>query len=222
MDHYTQLRNELQDGQELSMAVVGSEGISSRKLVPNWAHYTECSNEFLGKKWNAVLEASKCLDFDYVLVLGSDDFINAAMLQFYFEMAGQKAEFVGIKDLYVVNAKSARVVYWRGYKSQQSRTVGAGRMLSRDLVEAHGFKLWSDTKKRGLDGSMSKMINAYCHDHYDNVYSFKMLERNIRMFDLKSDVGMNKFNDFTEVNVRSNVFFEKHFSNELLEKIKAI
>lgn len=222
MDHYTQLRNELQDGQELSMAVVGSEGNTSRKLMPDWAYYTEHSNEFLGAKWNAVLEASKCLDFDYVLVLGSDDFINAPMLQFYFDMAEQRAEFVGVKDLYVVDAKSGRVVYWRGYKEQQSRTVGAGRMLSRDLIEAHNYKLWSDTKKRGLDGSMSKIINAYCHDHYNDIYSYKMLERNIRMFDLKTDVGMNKFNDFSEVNVRTNVFFEKHFSLELLQKIKSI
>lgn len=222
-DHYTQLLEQMPPSNTLSMCVCGSPNDNVLPLMPKWAHYTSHSNQPLGNKWNKALEASKCIEFDYVLVMGSDDFINLEGLNWLFDQARKGFDFVGFKDMYMVDSATKRVAYWRGYEKRPNTTIGAGRLIKREVIEALNWKLWSPTKRKGLDGSMGRIMKKELEARGLNIKRARMIDENVRLFDLKSGQNMNSFNDMgSVVNVRNANFFSKHYSNELKKKIDAL
>lgn len=203
----------LPKGMKLSITLVGSPGDAFPVSLGKYVHYLQAPNAPLSNKWNAGLAVMN-KDFDYLLILGSDDFPNSAYFEFLQEKAAMHEAF-GLTDLYVANAPSKEVHYWPGYITYRSgETIGAGRVLSKEVVKAMGYQLWDEGKAKGLDGSMSNKLAT------KGVFikGYQMLNTPVRLFDLKSNQNLGAWSSYAGISIQSAKFFRKHYSDYLFQK----
>lgn len=98
-------------------------------------------NDYLGAKWNHGLSVAKSKDWDYIVTLGSDDIVKASLFDFY------KSE----EDILITD-KIHFIEMATGKATLTTRCrVGAGRRISRKVIEACNYKLWTPEKNRSLD-----------------------------------------------------------------------
>lgn len=144
-----------QDKFGFSVVIVGSEGEESKSLTEKYGFdYLEFSNDFLGAKLNAGLSICK----GNVVVIGSDDFLSDAAFAFYSTIDSTKKIYAGIKNvLFYWNKKSQLSLF--SYRGKSFKTVGAGRIYTKAMIQACNGKLWEDSKQVGLDTSASTI----CH-----------------------------------------------------------
>lgn len=126
--------------------------ISEDSMIPlcekygiRWVKY---KNEPLGEKKNFGLQKAKEFDFDYLMEIGSDDLILNELLDDYKNYIG-KSEFFGITDAAYINSETGEC---RRLISRSS-TYGAGRMISRKVLESVNWKLWNDHITKGMDNN---------------------------------------------------------------------
>src|SRR5690606_23300699 len=150
-------------GVEVDVLVCGSEPDAEAVARRHGCHYVHAPNAPLGAKAQARLDATRELEWDYLLFLGSDDFIAAPTLAYYARrMAGSNGspghDLVAPMDLYYwappVDASTggaprrpARLWHSAGYTPRTAphrvgEPMAVGRCLSREIVERLDFALW--------------------------------------------------------------------------------
>lgn len=98
-------------------------------------------NEQLGAKWNHGLFISRPMKWDYLVTLGSDDIVKGSLFDFY-----ETGQDVLITDkIHFIDMATGRATL-----TTRAR-VGAGRRISRKVIEACNYKLWTDDRNRSLD-----------------------------------------------------------------------
>lgn len=166
---YQAIRETLRGRVEVLLFAVGSEGDASRRIAEDHGfHYTEHANDPLGAKWNAGLAAIRGHDVDAVLIVGSDDLLDAG----YFERCAAALQagytFIGLRDFYLFDLATLRLCYWPGYAEGSGRfgePIGLGRCLHRVLLERSDWRLWEDALNAGLDSSMmQRLAQRYASD----------------------------------------------------------
>jgi len=123
--------------------------------------YKNYSNTPVSNKWNFGSSLLKEIDFDYVLIMGSDDFIDSNLLVEYNKKMKEGYDLIGITDLFIYDTPTDKLFYWGGYDEKSGRkneTTGLGRCLSKSLVEKLNYNLWELGLNKGLDSSMQKKI----------------------------------------------------------------
>ena len=120
--------------------------------------YVVCPNKPLGCKKtfglvNAILEYR---DYDYIMELGSDDFINPALFELYGLLMSEEVAFFGLNNLYMYSVKQDKLIWVKEYAGE-GMTYGAGRMIHRSVIEKLGCDLW-DNYNEGLDTMSAKEI----------------------------------------------------------------
>jgi hypothetical protein len=194
------LRQELADRLELDVVVVGSEGQNSERLASEHGFvYVERRNRPLGAKWNAGLSTARALDCDGVVILGSDDLVNATLLERYLEHHERGAKFMGLADVYFLRVADAQLLHWRGYKQPGRRreTIGLGRFVDAALLDKCGWRLWAPRIDRGLDASMTQRLAPYLRRAgAEAIRAFRCEQEGIAAIDLKSDVNIWSFDAY--------------------------
>ena len=145
-------------------AIAGSEGVQSREMCLDYGMaYVEAPNDPLSDKFNKAAQlADACFSPDAFLVLGSDDFIDDALIKRYLKAHEEGIDIVGIKDCYFYNANSRRAAYWCGYTNfRKGETVGMARMLSKKVFNALHSDLWPSGMNSGLDYTMMTKIKEH-------------------------------------------------------------
>lgn len=105
-------------------------------------------NDFLGAKWNAGIMYASALDWDHIVTLGSDDIVKPSLLDFYARHDNQ--EVIITDKIYFIDTLTGRA-------SIISRArIGAGRRISRKIIEKMKYRLWTD----GLNSSLDRDSNA--------------------------------------------------------------
>jgi len=160
MRRYRNIAHELGGRVRLSFMAVGSEGAKSRKLAEScgW-DYVEAPNAPLGKKWNTGMLAVKAKhDPDGAVIVGSDDWLNAACFEHYAASLAEGNLFIGFQDIYFLYWKKMKTLYFGGYTHPQrvGEALGLGRCLSHELLERFKWQPWWNSLNRGLDLSMTK------------------------------------------------------------------
>jgi hypothetical protein len=200
---------------EIELVVVGSKGKCEEQVKPYTKHYIHHTNLPLGKKWNAGLKYCQQLQFDFILILGSDDILSTSGLDVYKRYIDAGYNYIGLKDFYVLNTINKKMNYWSGYEGKRAgETVGAGRLIARHLLEQVDFKLWKDEKNRNLDGSLTKHISK--SDLKPAVINSK--NNQVMLIDLKSKVNLGRFENYPG----SGVSFKKvgpHYFPEVYKMI---
>lgn len=200
---------------QLDLVVVCSEHESHTIVSEYTTHHIQYKNLPLGEKWNAGIEYCKDLDFDYVLILGSDDLLSVSGLDVYVNYIKQQHLFIGFEDFYVFCTYTKRMSHWSGYFGKRSgEPVGAGRLIHRSIVEAANFNLWNPIINRGLDNSTVKKLDAL---------GFKPTTINARanqvvLVDIKSGTNLGAYEKYAGKGVTAKRILP-HYFPELYRKI---
>lgn len=100
------------------------------------------SNEPLGAKWNAGMKLMREREVDAVLIMGSDDIINDAALEFYRDST---PDFGSLGQMYVYDSASGACVnLYRG-------CMGAGRFIMAPMLDKCDWAPWDPNKNRSID-----------------------------------------------------------------------
>ena len=163
LQYYARARREVADTVEIVGIAVGSEGRPSQRLAANAEFiYSEHPNMPLSRKWNRALSMARSADVDAVLIVGSDDWISLPLLRRYGQLLCDGHDYVGIVDMYLIDARTKRCKKFNGYPKgpRRNETLGLGRMVDRSLLEQHHWKLWPDGLNRGLDRAMTVRLRT--------------------------------------------------------------
>lgn len=156
-------------------------------------------NQPLSLKWNAAVMTLKQLDFDAVILLGSDDYIDEAFLKFAQENI-KDYDMIGFTDAYY--EKDGEFYYWSGYDNhREGEPVGAGKIYSRKFLERIGFNLYPKSATVGLDYIAHKV----CEKANAKMLVTSLKENGLFMCDVKDGLGMNSLDKLMK-----HFKFEKH------------
>lgn len=152
----------------------------------------------LGQKKNYGLKTAMFEKFDYMLEIGSDDLVTNQMMDHYLDSFG-KHEFFGISDVAYIESESG--VCRR--LTNKSTTYGAGRMISRRVLEQCNWNLWTNSINRGLDNDSMRRIEKHG-------FKFHKLEpmQEPGLIDVKSNENLWKFNYFLGVPYNKEKIYE--------------
>lgn len=115
-------------------------------------HYIWYPNEQLGAKWNYGLLASKRMDWDYIVTLGSDDIVKSSLFEFYASRPEDVVMMDKIEFMEIPSGKASVI---------SNARVGAGRRISRRVIEACGYQLWTPEKNKSLDLDSNSTMNRH-------------------------------------------------------------
>ncbi len=180
--------------------------------------YYDYKNHPISDKWNFAVSQLIGKNFDYVIFLGSDDFIDESLIRIYYEKMNNGYDYIGIHDMYVFNTINQNLYYWGGYKQgsgRQGETIGLGRCLSKNIIEKLNYNPWGLGLNRGLDGSMQIKLK-----NIDNITtSFINLKRDGGFAcDVKSDFNITKIKDYKtdfELIDHNSIIYRNNFKNFL-------
>jgi len=187
---------------EIDCVSVGSEGEESRKLCEPYSHYVEYKNLPLGDKWNAGARYCKDLDFDYLLIMGSDQIVNPKILDVYYENYVRNEEYVGVLDTYVIDLENKIVNYWDGYKRERTgQVIGPGRLIHKSLLEKIDYNLF-DSLNRNLDPTLDKKLP-------DPV---KIITKDFGFASIKSEISITPMKNYDGEGVDFNKFLKEYYA----------
>ena len=138
-------------------------------------YFIRYKNLPVGDKWNTGLRMIKeiDLDFDYILISGSDDIYSASLFQRYFKLMAEGVHFVGLLDFYFYDIRKGVLKYFGGHHAdRKGETQGAGRLLHRNVLDALEWELWDDHRNSELDLSLTRRL--------DNIGNLKRRVINLR------------------------------------------
>lgn len=177
---------------EYQVFISGSEGDVSKKMVQKHKFtYIEIPNEPLAAKVNASVYAAKNFKPDYILCIGSDDIITPELMKVYEPYMRKGIDFIGVLDFYFYDIVSKKASYWGGYRDARrvGHTAGAGRLISRRLMELWDWGPWENKDSTVLDNSMQNKLKLV--KHTKEVFSIKA--KGVLALDIKSETNMTPF-----------------------------
>jgi hypothetical protein len=176
---------------EIEVIIAGSEGEQSKRMVEKHGFiYVEMPNEPLASKVNQPVLIANQLKADYVLCLGSDDIVTPELMGVYESYMRKGIDYIAVTDFYFYDTTTKRAAYWGGYRdARKGHTCGAGRLISKRLMDAWGWKPWEIQHSKVLDNSMQiKLKNT---PHTSAIFSLK--EKGVYALDIKSGTNMTPF-----------------------------
>ncbi len=178
----------------------------------------------LSNKANSLCNFSRQLDWDYLMILGSDDVVGPGFFDAYDEHLqpvegtfahAHEALSWGWSDLYMwepgksvltkvvddnpnlvpeVVSYTGRFVYWPGYNPiQRDESIGAGRILRRDVVERLDWQLYDEGINKNLDASMTARLKAI-----GVTVPHGKLPEGVYLVDCKDEVSITKLSQFEQ------------------------
>jgi hypothetical protein len=176
----------------IDVIVVGSEGKQSKDLAESFGFiYLEHPNSPLGSKMNATITEAMKRDYTHVICVGSDDLLSLKLIDYQTGLMQSGYDFIGMTDFYFYELKSGKASYWGGYREPERRnhTVGAGRCLSRRIINSWGGVVWDNSKPKQLDTVMQNRLSV--SKYPQRIFSLK--EKGMFAVDIKSNVNMTPF-----------------------------
>lgn len=145
-------------GRDVELVAVTDEpvnGATAREL--GWRVFAH-PNEPLSDKFNAGARALRD-QVDAIVVLGSDDWVCDRFFGHWAALLAQ-APVVGVVDFWQVAVPSLHTVYYPGYTKpgRRGESLGAGRGLRADVLDALDWQPWPPGLPRGLDGGMRTLL----------------------------------------------------------------
>jgi hypothetical protein len=174
----------------IDVIVAGSEGKKSKQLSESFGFiYLERPNQPLADKMNATITDGLKRGYTHFICVGSDDLLSKELIDEYINLIRKGYEFIGVLDFYFYELGTGKASYWGGYRDRKRfrNTCGAGRVLSRKLVESWNGKVWEG--QRYLDSSMQQRLSV------SNVpkYVFKLKDKDLLAVDIKSQTNLTPF-----------------------------
>ena len=123
--------------------------------------YVQSPNEPFGVKLQTGLAYARRLDFDALLLMGSDDTLDG--LDKYRE-ALDTHDFIACGDCHFQEIGTGRKGYWPGYTNfRKGEPAGAGRCFRRDLLDKLDWDIWTGCPERGADSYQWTRLHTVDH-----------------------------------------------------------
>lgn len=175
---------------EIILVTIGSE---KKKFSPN---HIETSNFPLSNKWQTGIEEVRELNPDYVLMLGSDDFICSNLLDVYTSEMEKGTELIGLIDCYFLDSRIDKLSYWVGYRNhRRGESIGMARMLSKGLLNKLDWKVWTIQANKGLDSIMMKKLRSLKVSEK----MFNCKNKNIMALDVKTNINVSNIKTYRDL-----------------------
>lgn len=126
-----------------------------KSIVPKSFNFVECANLPLGRKHNTLLK--KCVDYDGVLIVGSDNFISDSIIKKYQGIDLSEPKFYGFNNNHVYSSYTKKLGTNLPY-TQAGNSIGVARLWTKSALELVNYNLWGDKLNKGLDGSSKKNL----------------------------------------------------------------
>lgn len=118
----------------------------------------------LGLKWQRGIDAARDLDPDAIMIVGSGNWFTNGWAKTLFpylddyDMVGSEAMYV-----YQIRQNDQIMIHWNGYhnNARKGDMLGAGRLLSRKILDKVDWQIYNTSLNRGLDWSMSKILRLH-------------------------------------------------------------
>ena len=141
-------------------------------------------NEPLSFKWNEAVKSLKDVDFDAVILLGSDDYVDVNFVQFIENNIGN-FDLIAFKDIYFEHPSG--FYYWPGYQNnRKGEPAGAGKTYSREFLESINFELFPGSQNNSLDGMSWKV----CKEAGAKILVTSLKDNNLMLCDVKDGEGI--------------------------------
>jgi hypothetical protein len=155
-------------------------------------------NNPISYKWNMAIRTLEQIDFDAVILLGSDDYIDEAFLN-YVKRTIPDFDMIGFKDIYFQH--NGGLYYWSGYNNnRRGEPCGAGKVYSRKFLECIKWNLFDVARDRGLDKISWQRVNQA----KAKIHVTSLKENGLMLVDIKDGEGMTPFNKFKSLEYVSN------------------
>jgi len=175
------------------------EDIEFLKSQPITA-YAQYQNYPISWKWNTAISLMRNVDFDAVILLGSDDYIDEKYLR-YVEENISNYEMIAVSDMYF--KQDDDLFYWPGYtNSRRGEPSGAGKTYSKKFLERINFNLFPLPINKGLDGMSWKIVTQ----RKAKVHITSLKENGLLLVDIKDGEGLtslDKFNNLEYANTNT-------------------
>lgn len=176
---------------EFNVLIAGSEGEVSRdKAIDYGFDYIQLPNFPLGLKANLRLQAARDYEADYCLFLGSDNLISNATFGYLLDKAAKGYKQVSNYDLYLHDSRTKRTVYSKGYTNhRRGESLAVGRFLHKDILNALGWTLWSDSREKWLDVESYARIKSIPHRQH----KYRIKDSGLFVIDIKTVNNISSF-----------------------------
>jgi len=158
----------------------------------------QCSNEWLGTKWNNAIEYAWEDGCDYIFIIGSDDIVSDELIDLYHPLIQLDEPMFGIEKLYFLQLDRDVIKEFTGYTYKKQMALGAAKMISKKALSKVGGRPAKDLIKRGLDTSI--LVNLRQHGYNDYI-----VETNkFLILDMKTKDNLTRWEDLKGIEYTAN------------------
>jgi hypothetical protein len=149
------------------------------------------SNFPLSNKWSVAISLLRYIEFDYVIILGSDDYINQAFVDFVSEHITD-CDMIGFTDIYFEQDNEFH--YWSGYSGlNEGQTIGAGRCYTKSFLEKMNYSMYNSEANSGLDRMAYNEIVKF----NPRIKTASIKDHNLVLVDVKDGKGITPITSIT-------------------------
>jgi len=138
--------------------VAGDEPVHRDLAEKHGGRFLDLPNRPLGRKASTLVETAWKDGAEYVLSLGSDDVVHPSLGAQYLQAMTDDRAYVGLQGCYMVEPRTCRAMRLDGHANVALRwgeTIGAGRLLSRRVLDKVHGRPWPDGVMKGMDWRMT-------------------------------------------------------------------
>jgi len=147
----------------LNLVAVCNTGDDNFNLCSEYTEHAIIAHQNItGDKWNKGLLYAKGLEWDYLLVLGSDDLVSINYFEdFLFNQMDKGEKYSGLLDATAMDFNTKKSRYWEGYKNYRlGEPIGCGRLIHRSIVEYFNYELFPKVSRGTIDLHSHNLIKS--------------------------------------------------------------
>lgn len=140
----------------------------------------------LGRKWNNMIMLTRDRQWEYLMILGSDDLMRPYIWLYIRAAIAEGLKAFGFNTAVMYDRLTHRAKKW----NYNVATFGAGRCVHRSIVEGCEWEMWDNTKGRGMDNNQEDNIYRKTKEAVHIVPTYRPL-----ILDIKDGDNLNAFDD---------------------------
>lgn len=153
-----------QEGVDMEVVCVGETDNEAQIATDSGALFYVEEWSTLGEKWQEGIDWARHLNPDAIMIVGSGNwFTNGWVKTLYpylddYDMVGSESMYV-----YQIRQNDQVMIHWGGYhtNSRKGDMLGAGRLLSRRILDKVDWRIYNTSLNSGLDRSIDRTLRRH-------------------------------------------------------------
>jgi len=146
--------------------------------------YIRHPNKPVGKKFNAAVTLAKKHNPSHVMILGSDDIPSTSFIEHSLTLKG---DIIGILGMYFWGLNNRRAGFLRFGYWKTKTLLGAGKLLSKKVLDACDWQPWPDGANYGMDSKMMGRVKSCLNKQgvIAETYKWRLADKGLFLVDVK-------------------------------------